>query len=205
CANQYEYADGTGYPPINDNKFLHEFIRLFQLVDFYDEMTNPAIGRVPYSRMDVLGYIDDNAGVYKFNREKVAPQKRFDKILFNEFLELLAPYDIEEKLYVYTNANAGENIFVGRVHSYLQSHIPLISILKDERNGKQYPSGQLLMFIPAGLIMQAKGGKILKKTPLDWLKDLKIYDKMVDPGDISAFYDNISGKLRVLSKRWRES
>ncbi|HEB32546.1 MAG TPA: hypothetical protein ENI15_17010 [Spirochaetes bacterium] len=205
CANQYEYADGTGYPPINDNKFLHEFIRLFQLVDFYDEMTNPAIGRVPYSRMDVLGYIDDNAGVYKFNREKVAPQKRFDKILFNEFLELLAPYDIEEKLYVYTNANAGENIFVGRVHSYLQSHIPLISILKDERNGKQYPSGQLLMFIPAGLIMQAKGGKILKKTPLDWLKDLKIYDKMVDPGDISAFYDNILGKLRVLSKRWRES
>ncbi len=91
------------------------------------------------------------------------------------------------------------------MRSYLQSHIPLISILKDERNGKQYPYGRLLMFIPAGLIMQAKGGKILKKTPLDWLKDLKIYDRKVNPGDISGYYDNILGKLRVLAKRWRES
>jgi hypothetical protein len=205
CAHQYEYSDGTGYPPINNNKFLHEFIRLFQLVDFYDEKTNPAIGRVPYSRMDVLDYISDNAGQYAYNRDRVVTQKRFDKTLLNEFLGLLAPYDMEEKIYIYTNANTGENIFVGRVYSYLQSHIPLISILKDERNGKLYPFGQLLMSIPAGIIMQAKGGKILKKTPLNWLKDLIIYDRTIDPGDISVYYDNIFGKLRVLGKRWRES
>ena len=201
---QYEYSDGTGFPPVNDHKFLHEFVRLFQLVDFYDEMTNPVIGKTAYSRMDVIDYIRKHSGYYSYGRERFIRQKRFDEKLFNEFLEVLAPYEMEEKIYIYPEKNTDEHIFVGRVYSYLNSYIPLISILKDERSGKRYNFGQLLMFIPTSMIMQAKGGKILKKLPLNWVKTLKIFDMPVNPGNISEYRDFIYGKERVLSKKWRK-
>ncbi len=203
CSLQYEYSDGTGFPPVNDNKFLHEFVRLFQLVDFYDEMTNPVIGKTAYSRMDVIDYIREHSEYYTYNREKVVKQKRFDEKLFNEFLEILAPYEIEEKIYIYPDNNTNEHIFTGRVYSYLNSYIPLISILKDERKGKCYKFGQLLMYIPKSVMMQARGGKILKKIPLKWLKKLRIFDMPLNPGNISLYNDIIYGKERVLSKRWR--
>jgi len=52
-------------------------------------------------------------------------------------------------------------------------------------------------------MMQARGGKILKKILLKWLKKLRIFDMPLNPGNIALYNDVIYGKERVLSKRWR--
>ena len=78
CSMRYRCPDGTGFPPLNENKYLHEFVRLYQIIDFYTEMTNPVLSSVPFSRMDVLGFMRANSGPYEYNPERFSEQPKFD-------------------------------------------------------------------------------------------------------------------------------
>lgn len=198
---QNEYPDGTGFPPPNENKFIHEFIRLYQIIDTYDELTNPVLRKSPYSREDVISYLKANSGPYEYNREKFSPSPRFDETLLEEFLQVLAPYLAGEKVYLYLPDNKSSSAFVGRVYSYLDSHVPLISILKDERRNKTYRFGQMLFYIPTGNAIVMDKGKVTKKLKIAWVANLKIYDKSIDPGDMASYSDIIYGKERPLSRR----
>ena len=64
-----------------------------------------------------------------------------------------------EKVYLYEKGKHNQHIFVGKVVSYPNSHDPLISILKDERKGKEYRDGSLFMHIPSSSMMVMKNGK----------------------------------------------
>lgn len=201
CFIQHEYADGSGFPPLNTNKYLHEMLRLFQIVKFYDEMTNPVISKTCFSRFEVIEYLKKHSGEYNYKKDEFVPQKRFDAALLKEFLQILAPYDIGEKLYLYPPEKRNRYYFVGRVYSYVDSYIPIISILIDERNNKKYRFGELLFHLPVGTAFYLKKGKIIKQIKLDWIKELQIYDFSKSPGNIAEYADILFGKQRTLSRR----
>lgn len=201
AAMQKEYPDGTGYPPPNENKFIHEFIRLYHLIDTYDELTNPVLRKSAYGRLDVIDYLRSHSGPYSYNREKFTPSFRYDSELLKEFLQVLAPFTLGEKVYLYLSENRSSPAFVGRVYSYLDSYIPLISILKDERRGKNYSFGQMLFYIPTGNVLMMQKGKLIKKLKVKWVETLEIHDKAIEPADISYYEDIIYGKERPLSRR----
>lgn len=205
CALQYDYADGTGFPPLNENKFLHDFLRLFQIIDFYDEMTNPVVSSVPYSRMDVINYMKTRCGVYEHTVGKFNKQARFDTELLKEFLQILAPYHPGEKVYLFPRGKRNVCVFVGRVYSYHDSYIPLISILRDARLNKEYKFGQLIFNIPKSQALYINKGKVVKKEIKDWIGELEIFDVKINPGHLSEYTDVLFGKERVLSRRLKRA
>jgi hypothetical protein len=202
-AMQKEYPDGTGFPPLNENRFIHEFIRLMHIITTYDELTNPVLSKVAYSRMDVIDYLLKHSGPYEYEGEKFVKQKRFDRSLLLEFLDMLAPFELGEKVYLFMPGSSDVPRFVGRVFSYVDSYIPLISILHDERNGKRYHYGQLLFHIPRSLAMVMEQGKVKKKNTIEWIGKLSIHDVSVNPGTIDEYNDYIFGKERALARRLR--
>jgi hypothetical protein len=202
---QKEYPDGTGFPPLNENRLIHEFVRLMQIITTFDELTNPVLSKVTYSRTDVIKHLLDNSGPYEYTRDKFVKQKRFDKQLLMEFLDILAPYEIGEKVYLFMEGSSDIPRFVGRVFSYLDSYIPLISILHDERNGKRYRYGELLFYIPQSLALVMQGGKVKKKQKIEWVGSLKLHDVSVNPGTIEEYRDVVFGKERALAKRLRSA
>lgn len=199
---QKDYPDGSGFPYLNSNKFKHEFLRLFQIIDFYDQMTNPVCCPTVYSRMDVLNYIENNSGKYNHNGSKFKPCKRFDIEMLNEFKTILAMYEAGEKIYLYDKANRSQHLYVGKVHSYLASHIPLISILKDEKKNREYKDGQLFFYIPESEVYLKQNGRLVKKK-LPFIANLTIIDKNLDPGDMEKYEDLLYGKKRPVAKSFQ--
>jgi len=202
---QYEYPDGTGFPPLNENKNLHEFIRLFQVIDFYDEMTNPAVSNLLYSRWDVIHYLLENCGDYNHVRGQFIKNKRFDKEIVTAFLQILAPYSIGEKVYLFPKGDRNTYYFVGRVVSYLDSWIPLISILFDKRTNKNYKDGTYLFYIPHALALHAQNKKVEKREKIEWIGNLEIYDYHLNPAQIKDYVDDLFGKERRLSNHLSKS
>ncbi|MFW5711959.1 MAG: hypothetical protein ACOCZA_08415 [Spirochaetota bacterium] len=198
---QFDYPDATGYPPPFKNRFLHEFVRLFQIVRTYDEMTNPVLSRTAYNRMDVIRYLRSQSNEYAPAKTPPGTHARFDSNLVEEFLAILAPYRKGELVFLYPGERRSEHLYVGKVHSYLDSHIPLISILKDEKTGKRYRDGQLLLYIPKSMLLVMQNGKVSKRSTLGWIKELQIYDKHIDAGMLHEYEDFIFGRKRSFSKQ----
>ncbi len=198
---QFDYPDATGYPPPFKNRFLHEFVRLFQIVRAYDELTNPIITRTAYNRMDAIRYLRAQSDEYTPAQAAPGTQARFDSNLVEEFLSILAPYRKGELVFLYPGERRSEHLYVGKVHSYLDSHIPLISILKDEKTGKRYREGQLLVYPAKSLLLVMKNGKVNKQSTLGWIKELQIYDKHMDAGMMHEYEDFIFGRQRSFSKQ----
>ena len=202
CTMQKDYPDGTGFPSPNENRYLYEFVRLFQIIQFYDNMTNPIISRYPYSRMDVIEYMKNNSGEYKYSGESYIPQPLFDSELLNEFLSVLAPYEKMEKVYLYEKGEHNHLLYVGKVVSYPNSYEPLISILKDEREGKEYKDGSIFIHIPSSSMIIKKNKKV-EKIKLPWISRIEIFDRKVNAGKINDYSDPIFGGIRTLHKRFK--
>ncbi|MBI9099954.1 MAG: hypothetical protein JEY91_15845, partial [Spirochaetaceae bacterium] len=158
--------------------------------------------KVPYSRIDVIDYMIEHSGEYIYNGESFHRQPRFDSELLQEFLNVLAPFAINEKVYLYEKGKHNIPLFVGKVVSYPDSYIPMISLLKDEKNGKEYRDGSVFLHIRSSSLYLKKEGKTEQKK-FPWIKDLVIYDKKVDAGDLKDYSDPIFGEERVLHKRFR--
>lgn len=199
---QRDYPDGTGFPYLNSNKFKHEFLRIFQIIDCYDQMTNPFCGPTVYCRQDVINHIEKLSGEYVHNSHKFEACSRFDIEMLNEFKNILAMYELGEKIYLYDKTSRSQHLFVGKIHSYLDSDIPLISILKDEKKNKEYTDGQVLFYIPRGEAYFKINGKLSRKQ-FPWISNLVIVDKSVDPGNINEYEDLLYGKARVIAKHYR--
>ncbi|MBN2510400.1 MAG: hypothetical protein JXB03_08990 [Spirochaetales bacterium] len=201
-ALQRDYPDGTGFPYLNENKYLHEFVRLFHIIKTYDSLTNPVCCQTVYSRNEVLGYLNEHSGPYIHNPDKFTPSPRFDEYLVKEFRAMLAPYETGEKVYLYHRSNQSQHLFVGKVHSYGGSEIPVISLLKDEKQNREYRDGTLLLSIADSTMFVQKSGGFERKH-LPWIKDLVIIDKGIDPGDINTYTDPVYGKQRSVSKHYQ--
>lgn len=202
CTMQKEFPDGTGFPSPNENKYLYEFVRLFHIVSFYDQMTNPVLTKDSYSRIDVIEYMEQNSGEYSYSGESFNPQPKFDSELLDEFLRVLAPFDINEKVYLFEKGKRNRPVFIGKVVSYPDSYIPLISILKDEKNGKEYRDGSVFLHIPSSS-MYLKNGDKTERKKYPWIENLEIFDIKTDAGDLAEYEDPIFGQERILHKRFR--
>jgi hypothetical protein len=123
---QADFPDGSGFPPPNENRFLHEFVRLFHIISYYDELTNPAVFSSVFARFDALTYLEHYIGEYRYNRERFSAQAKFDAHLLKEFTSMLAPRLAGEKVHLYKRSNRSSRLFTGRVHSYLGSYLPLV-------------------------------------------------------------------------------
>ncbi len=198
---QFDFPDASGYPPPFKNRFLHDFVRLFQIVRTYDEMTNPVVGRTAYNRMDVIRYLREQSGEYAPSKTPPGEHARFDSNLVEEFISILAPYRKGELVFLYPGSRRSEHIYVGKVHSYLDSHLPVISILKDEKTGRRYRDGQLLIYIPKSMLFVMENGKVVKRNNFGWIKELQIYDKHLDAGHIKDYEDFIFGRQRSFAKQ----
>ena len=203
CLMRRRYPDGTGFPPLNENRFLHEFVRLYQIIDFYDEMTRPVLFTAPFSRMEVIDYMLQHSGEYRYSLGRFSPQPRFDAKLLSEFLQILKPFEVNEKVYLYPKGLRNEYLFVGRVFSYADSFIPLISILKDEKRNKNYRFGDLVIYIPNSIALFRKNGKLEKTQRYNWIGELEVIDRSINSGHISEYDDVLYGQTRILSKRQR--
>ena len=197
CIMQRDYPDGTGYPLPNENRYLFEFVRLFQIIDFYDRMTNPVVSKTVFSRMDVINYIAENSGTYKYSPEKPQANPKFDSNLVDEFFNVLAPYDINEKVYLYQKGKRNHPLFVGKVVSYPDSHYPLVSVFKDEKNGRSYRDGTVFLHVPSSSLFLKNKDKTVRKK-FQWIGDLEIYDKNTNAGNLDEYIDPVSGSVRPL-------
>ena len=144
-----------------------------------------------------------NSGEYRHKPGKFEPQARFDESLLREFLQILKPFENGEKVYLYPRGKRNESLFVGRVYAYIGSHMPLISVLKDEKHNKTYRYGDLLFDLPNSMAFNMKNGKVTKRVKLDWIGDLEIFDRSMNAGQISEYENTIYGDTRVLSRRLR--
>ncbi len=201
---QKEYPDGTGFPYLNENRFVHEFIRLFQIIHFYDEMTTPVLGSTMFPKNDVIKFMQANSGPYNYSKDKFMSGARFDASLLEEFLNIVKPWDKGEKVSLYAEASRNHRVFVGRVFSYADTHIPLISILKDERTGRKYSYGSMLFHIPGATVINMKGGKIVGKKKIPELTGMEIIECSINSGDIFEWSDIVFGNKRTLAKRFRK-
>lgn len=199
---QRSYPDGTGFPYTNANRFHHEFLRLFQIIEVYDQLTNPIFSPLVYSRQDALEYLESHSGPYTHNPHTYVESARFDDGLLREFMNCLAPYEIGEKVYLYDRGDRDRQLFVGKVHSYLASHIPLIAVLKDERRGREYKDDTFFLYIPAGEAWAKQGNQVSRKR-FAWIRNLVIVDKGVDPADIGGFEDEYFGRKQTIAKAYR--
>lgn len=193
---QYDYPDGTGYPPVDRNTFLHEFLRLFHIIDTWDELINPVLGRNVYSRHDALSYIEETCGTYAYRRDNKVYSPKFDEHLVRNFKMVLRPYSPGEKVYIFPPGGGDTHVYVGRVFNYTGSPLPAISILKDERTGKNYPFGRVVLSIPHGAIYVRKPNQQPQTTKNSWLAQLTIGESPAPEPDISGYQDILYGAIR---------
>ncbi|MCK5197579.1 MAG: hypothetical protein KAR21_04475, partial [Spirochaetales bacterium] len=89
--------------------------------------------------------------------------------------------------------------------SYTDSHIPLVSILKNERTGKSYSFGSLLLHIPGSMVIEMERGKVKRKKKNPELAGLEIIEDSINSGDIAEWSDIVFGNMRTLAKRFRKN
>ena len=200
---QKEYPDGTGFPYLNENRYLHEFIRLFQIIHFYDEMTTPVLGSTMFPKTDVIKFMKENSGSYNYSKDKFIPGAQFDASLLEEFLNIIKPWDKGEKVLLYAEGSRNHKAFVGRVFSYTDSHIPIISILKDERTGKTFSFGSLLFHLPGATVISMRGGKMIGKKKIPELSGMEIVEPSINFGNILEWSDILFGNKRTMARRFR--
>lgn len=198
---QYDYPDGTGYPPVDRNTFLHEFLRLFHIIDNWDELINPVLGKLPYSRHKALQHIEESSGAYSYRKDTKVYSPKFDEELVIHLKKILRPYSPGEKVYISPPGDRGTYVYVGRVFTYGRSHIPMISILKDERTGKKYPFGKLILDILQGAMYIRKPNQKPQMTKNQWLTRLIIQDGPSSASEISSFQDFLYGAVRKPARK----
>lgn len=185
---QAVYPNGKGWPTIKPGRSLHEFVLLFQAVEFYDTWTHPWYQRQNYSREDALTFLWNHSSYFDRMAVPIPAAATFDRALIEHFLGVLAPWPLGEKVYLFPADDLSTPHFVGRVYQYLKSYVPLISILKDERTGKIYPFGHFLLDIPNSCAYLMENRKVKRKIEQVWISRLRIHDITTNAADLEKFH-----------------
>ncbi len=73
---QKDYLDATGYPQLKINKFIHELVRIFCIIDTYDELVNPIIIKESANPLETVKFLIENSGKYYWNRKEPNEQEK---------------------------------------------------------------------------------------------------------------------------------
>lgn len=185
---QSEYPDGSGWPQTKRDHVVHEFVRLFHVVELYDSLTNPWYQKQVYSREDVIAYLWNNSEYYPEGQVGYPRSTPFDRSMVEQFLSILGPWQLGEKVYIFPYDDLSMPHFVGRVYQYLKSYVPIISVLRDERTGQTYPFGRYLLDIPNGQSFVIEDKQVKDRRSADWITQLRIHDMTVNALDIAKLY-----------------
>jgi len=195
---QGEYPDGSGWPPTKHGRMVHPFVRLFHIVEFYDTWTNPYYQKLVFSREDVLAYLWNHSEYFENIGSTFPAPTPFDRSLLEEFLAIIAPWEVGEKVYLFPWEDINAPHFVGRVLQYQRTYVPLISILRDELNGKNYPFGRYIFDISRCRAYVVQDKQIVQKMEYSWIGQLRLHDTTTNPADMSKFSHPYLGEKRLV-------
>ncbi|AFI30985.1 hypothetical protein [Borrelia crocidurae] len=146
-------------------KFTHELIRIFCIIDTYDEMINPIIIKEPVNPLEAIEFLTQNSAKYYWDKDKpdeYLRNKKFDIKMLKNFLKILAPFDYGTIINVHTK-NCNEPIFKAVVFKYTMDILPILSIIKQK--DKSYKIGDILLNLESReIIIKGQNGEI-KKSP----------------------------------------
>jgi hypothetical protein len=121
---------------------------------------------------------------------------RFDSDMLEEFLWVVAPYNVGEIVHICPKDRPEQADFIGQVYAYFDSPIPMVSILKDVRTGQDYNFGKMIWNLATKQIFLMEGNNIKKKTIASWLGDYKIMDLSLEAQSMDQYQDRLYGQYR---------
>ena len=180
------FQDGSGENYLKDDSPLHEFVRLYQTISAYDTLTHPFLANAPVSRQDAVDYLEEESVPYDEKGELSNKLKKpYDKKMLEEFLSVLAPYELFEIIYLVDKENPEDIYYKGFVLNYNNdSTIPLISLLYDYKNQKEFAPREVILDLMAQKIFILKEGKLQKQLSSPKLEGLKIFDWAISPANL---------------------
>jgi hypothetical protein len=193
---QAEFPDGTGYPKSKEGKIPHEFVRLFHIIDLYDSLANPYLYSNAMNRQDILEYLEFKSGEFPPDLVEFPTPYRFDQEMVEEFLWVVAPYNVGEIVQICPKSRPDQADFIGQVYAYFDSPIPMVSILKDIRTGQDYNFGKMIWNLATKQIFLMEGNNIKKKTIASWLSEYKIVDLSLEAQSMDSYKDQLYGQYR---------
>ncbi|UPA11896.1 hypothetical protein [Borrelia venezuelensis] len=162
---QKSYLNIKNRAETTTKKFTHELIRIFCIIDTYDEMVNPIIIKEPVNPLEAIKFLAENSEQYywtKDNPEEYLKNKKFDVEMLKNFLKVLAPFDYGTIVDVYIK-DCNEPLFKAVVLKYTIGILPIMSIIKHK--DKSYKIGDILLNLESReIIIKGQNGEI-KTSP----------------------------------------
>ncbi|AJA90036.1 hypothetical protein OY14_01005 [Borreliella chilensis] len=171
---QKDYLDATGYPQSKSNKFIHELVRIFCIIDTYDELVNPIILKESVNPLETVKFLIENSGEYCWSRKDPNEQtknKKFDIKMLENFLTILAPFDYGQILSI-SKKDTAENLFKAAVIEYKMDIMPNLSIINKKE--QTYKIGEIIMDFGNKEILIKDANGNYKKNPLKNIDDFVI-------------------------------
>ncbi|AHH08166.1 hypothetical protein baBA2_000197 [Borrelia anserina] len=163
---QKNYLNIKNSTELITKKFTHELVRIFCIIDAYDEMVNPIIIKEPVNPLEAIEFLKKNSEKYYWDKDKIekySKNKRFDSEMLKNFLKILAPFDYGTILNVCTK-DCNEPLFKAVVLEYTTGILPILSIIK--QNDKSYKIGDIILNLDSKeTIIKGQNGNI-KKNPI---------------------------------------
>jgi hypothetical protein len=128
-----------------------------QIADDWDELVNPVLHPHPMGRAEAISFLFGRSGDYKPG----ARSARYDKVLLEDFLRVLRPWAIGERVDLYMDGLRSRRYYCGFVRGYRNeaSLMPEVCVLKNEVVGESYAFGRVVLDLDAGrvLLLDDKG------------------------------------------------
>ncbi|AAX16721.1 hypothetical protein [Borrelia hermsii] len=162
---QKSYLNIKNRAETTTKKFTHELIRIFCIIDIYDEMVNPIIIKEPVNPLEAIEFLIKNSEKYYWAKDKpeeYLKNKKFDIEMLKNFLKILAPFDCGTIVDAYTKDYEGP-LFKAVVMKYTTGILPIVSIIKQK--DRSYKIGDILLNLESReIIIKGQNGDI-KKSP----------------------------------------
>ncbi|AWG42598.1 hypothetical protein CR532_01055 [Candidatus Borreliella tachyglossi] len=164
--DQKNYLNIKNHSDTKVKKFTHELIRIFCIIDTYDEMVNPIIIKEPVNALETIKFLTKNSGKYYWDKENPSEHlknKKFDIEILKQFLKVLAPFDYGEILNAYSK-DSNELLFKAVVFEYKIGITPILSLIKSK--DKTYKVGDILINLESKEITIKGSNGEVKRNPL---------------------------------------
>ncbi|UGQ17012.1 hypothetical protein [Borrelia sp. RT1S] len=162
---QRSYLDSKNHLDIKIKRFTHELIRIFCLIDTYDEMVNPITIKEPVNPLEAIEFLLQNSSKYHWDTGKpneYLKNKKFDAKMLKIFLKILAPFDYGEILDICTK-DCNESLFKVVVCDYKMGMMPILSVIR--KKDKAYNIGDVVLNLDSKeIIVKGEKGEIKKSS-----------------------------------------
>ncbi|UER68005.1 hypothetical protein LKV13_01015 [Borrelia sp. BU AG58] len=187
---QKNYLNSKNHVDMKIKKFTHELIRIFCIIDTYDEMVNPIAVREPVNPLEAVEFLFQNSAKYHWDAGESdghLKNKKFDLEMLRIFLKILAPFDYGEILNVWTK-DCNEALFKVVVFDYNMGLLPILSVI--EKKDKFYNVGDVMLDLESKeIIIRSEKGEVKKSSLKNISKfELKRNIEELKSSEVSLLY-----------------